>query len=246
MCNRGIFFVFLLIGFGCAHQPESDHYFLDGYPDLIFRNSAGEVVPTNFFIERDGENSSIYYTVKDTSLRLTYRKDAAPYTGYIRTYHRDRYNIEGIFRDGRIQRLRFWHPNRVLGMDADFTTNIGQVFTLSGARSISWNSQQRVLYNPATQKAREILEDTLTTYFNVDGEISRYTVKRDSMRYSYYSDGMPFFLMPDGLNGNGIVKRWYPNGQLRAQGQYRFWEQIGTWIEYDTLGNEINREEYGE
>jgi hypothetical protein len=231
---------------GCEDLPEPDHYFLDGYPQLIFRTSAGNPVPTEFFIARMSENSSQYYQVLDTALQLTYRKDGRPYSGYIRTYHRGRYNIEGTFRNGSIERLRFWHPNRILGMDLMVSSNVGQVWNLDGARSISWNGKERILFNPLTQRAREIHDDTLSTFFNFRGEVSYYTLRADSMSYSYYTDGSPRFFLPNGLSGNGEVRRWYPNGQLRAQGQYRNWRQVGTWIEYDTTGVEINREEFGE
>lgn len=46
------------------------------------------------------------------------------------------------------------------------------------------------------------------------------------------------------MNGTGKVQRWYPNGQIRADGQFKNWEESGTWVEYDSLGNEINRIEY--
>lgn len=234
--------VWLIVVVGCALYPESDHYFLDGYPELIFRTREGEVVPTRFFIDRVGENGAIYYQVRDTSLRLTYRKDASPYTGFIRTFHRNRYNIEGVFKQGKIQRLRFWHPNRVLGMEMDFNTNVGQVWTLYGSRSISWNSSSKILYYPSTQLPREIHEDTLSTYFNSKGEVTHYTIRNDSMLHSYYPDGSPRFFMPNGISGTGMVKRWHPNGQVWVEGEYRHWKQVGVWIAYDTLGHEVTRE----
>ena len=227
---------------GCTHEPEPDHYFLDGYPELIFRTSKGDVVPTRFFIRRSSQNGSHLYEVIDKSLLLTYRKDGSPYSGYIRTYDHSSYNIEAIFKEGKVQRLRFWHPNRVLGMDEDFNTGIGTIWNMDGARSIVWSPNERILFNPATQKAREIHESELSTYFNNEGEVTYYTERRDTMSYSYYANGNPRFFSPNTQRGNGIVKRWHPNGVLRATGQYKNWEQVGEWVEYDTLGNEINRE----
>ena len=237
-----LFAAFIMIG--CAHEPKPDHYFLDGYPQLIFRTVEGDVVPTRFFIRRSSENGAHFYTILDASLRLTTRKDGKPYSGYIRTYDHSSYNIEAIFEDGTIKRLRFWHPNRVLGMDEDFNTSIGTVWNLDGGRSITWNSKERILFNPATKKPREIHEDSLSTYFDNNGEITYYTQRGDSMNYSYFANGNPRFFTPNTTRGNGQVKRWHSNGQLRAVGQYQNWNQVGTWVEYDSSGVEINREEF--
>lgn len=87
----------------CVHQPEPDHYFLDGYPELIFRTQEGDPVPTRFFIANETDNGSNTYRVLDQSLILTYRKDGSPYSGFIRTFHWGIYNIEAIFQDGYIQ-----------------------------------------------------------------------------------------------------------------------------------------------
>lgn len=239
----GIFI--LIIGLmGCVHQPEPDHYFLDGYPDLIFRTQDGNPVPTRFFITNQSDNGSNTYEVLDQSLMLTYRKDGSAYSGYIRTFHWGIYNIEAIFKDGYIQRLRYWHPNRTLGMDANFLEQSGIVWNSDGSRSIAWNADQHVHYNPSTQKPREIQEDSITTYFTISGEMDYYTIREDSMSRSYYPDGTPSYFRPRGASGTGPVKRWYPNGQLRAEGQFRNWDEAGIWIEYDSLGTEINRINY--
>lgn len=237
-------FAVILLGilFGCAPQPEPDHYFLDGYPELIFRDTSDQVVPTQFFIEDESENGSHYYNVKDPSLLLTYRKDGRPYSGYIRVFHWGIYNIEGIFKEGSIQRLRFWHPNRVLGMDQDFVTRTATVWNINGERSITWNSAERIYLYANTQQAREIQSDTISTFFDMDGTVSHYTIRRDSTNYSYFANGTPRYFSPNNISGNGIVKRWHPNGVLRAIGEYKNWQQVGVWIEYDSLGQEINRE----
>lgn len=235
------YLILLVFGFSCVHQAEPDHYFLDGYPDLIFRTAEGDPVPTKFFIVNETDNGSNVYRVIDEELLLTHRKDASPYSGYVRTFHWGIYNLEAIFKDGKIQRLRYWHPNRILGMDANFVEKSGQVWNSDGARSIAWNARQHVHFNPATQKPREIQEDSLTTYFDSRGNIDSYTIRLDSMSRSYYPDGTPRFFRPVGINGNGVVKRWHPNGQLRAIGEFKNWDEAGTWIEYDSLGNEINR-----
>ena len=239
-----IYLLIVLVGLSCVHQAEPDHYFLDEYPDLIFRTADGDPVPTKFFITNETDNGSNVYRVLDENLILTYRKDGTPYEGYVRTFHWGIYNIEAIFREGKVQRLRYWHPNRILGMDANFIEKSGQVWNSNGARSISWNATQHVHFNPSTQKPREIQEDSLTTYFDNSGGIDYYTVRSDSLSMSYYPDGTPRFFRPIGVNGTGKVQRWYPNGQIRADGQFKNWEESGTWVEYDSLGNEINRIEY--
>ncbi len=241
---KALYIILAVFGFNCVHQAEPDHYFLAEYPDLIFRTANGDPVPTKFFIANETDNGSNTYRVLDESLVLTYRKDGAPYDGFVRTFHWGIYNIEATFREGRIQRLRFWHPNRELGMDANYTEQSGQVWNSDGARSISWNATQHVHFNPSTQKPREIQEDSLTTYFDITGNIQYYTIRTDSMSLSYFADGKPRFFRPIGVNGTGRVQRWFPNGQLRADGQFTNWEETGTWIEYDSLGNEINRVEY--
>ena len=71
-----------------------------------------------------------------------------------------------------------------------------------------------------------------------------YTIREDSMSRSSYPDGTPSYFRPRGASGTGPVKRWYPNGQLRAEGQFRNWDEAGIWIEYDSLGTEINRINY--
>lgn len=230
-----------MIGFSCVHQVEPDHYFLDGYPDLIFRTAAGDPVPTKFFISNETVNGSNVYRVLDESLILTSRKNESLYSGYIRTFHWGIYNIEATFKDGKIQRLRYWHPNRILGMDANYIEQSGQVWNANGTRSISWNASQHVHFNPSTQKPREIQEDSLTTYFNNSGMIEHYTIRSDSMSLSYYPDGKARFFRPVGIKGTGPVKRWFPNGQLRAIGQFKNYEEDGLWIEYDSLGNEVDR-----
>lgn len=228
----------------CVHQPKPDHYFLDGYPDLIFRTQDGDPVPTRFFITNRSDNGSNTYEILDRSLILTYRKDGSAYSGYIRTFHWGIYNLEAIFKDGYINRLRYWHPNRQLGMDANYLEESGIVWNSDGARSIAWNKDQHVHYNPSTQKPREIQEDSLTTYFQISGDIDYYTIRTDTMNFSYYPDGSPRYFRPSGVRGNGAVKRWYTNGQLRAEGQFRNWHEAGLWIEYDSLGTEINRVNY--
>jgi len=241
--NRFLFLI-LISGLGCVHQAKPDHYFLDGYPDLIFKNFAGDPVPTRFFIVNETDNGSNTYRVLDTTLTLVDRKDGEPYSGFIRTFHWGIYNLEAIFEDGKIERLRYWHPNRILGMDINFIEQTGQVWNSDGARSIYWNESQHVHFNPATQRPREIQEDSLTTYFNNTGNIESYTIRTDTMSFSYFPDGTPRYFRPLGYRGNGEVKRWHSNGQLRAEGRFRNWEEVGVWVEYDSLGNEVDRVDY--
>lgn len=229
---------------GCNSQKKSPHFFLDGYPQLIFKDSRENLVPTHFFIKHSSVNGVSTFEVRDTTLRLYERKSNELYSGYIRTYHWGMNNIEAVFIRGRIQKLRFWHPNRVLGQDSDYNTGIGKVWNFDGELSITWDEKEEIHRNPMTQRIRQVIEDSITTYFNFDGEITRYTIRTDSTFKQFYPDGSPRFFFPQYRNGlrNGTVRRWYPNGQLQAVGQYRNGKEFGTWIEYDSLGLEINRQ----
>lgn len=235
-----------LIWMGCTSNKERPHFFLDGYPELTFTDNQGNPVPTRFYISHMLQNGMSTYIVRNHSLTLRYKKSKEPYSGFIRTYHWGVYNIEAIFTDGKIDRLRYWHPNRRLAMDMDYKTGIGSVWTNSGVLVISWDGKEMQYRNFMTNKIKQINTDSLTYYFNFDGELSYYTARNDTAFIRYYPDGNLSFLFPVRYNGlrDGMVKRWHPNGQLQVLGQYKEGEEFGEWIEYDSLGNEVERVEY--
>ena len=220
------------------------HYFLDGYPQLTFQAENGAYVSPREFISSGQENGVMTYEVIDTTLMLVYRKDGEPYSGYIRTYHWDIYNLEGVFREGKIERLRYWHPNRHLGMDADYKTNSGKIWDSSGGLSITWSDGESQYWNTLTGRIRQISNDTLTSYYNYGGVLTRYSIRSDTAVTHYYGDGTPRMTLPFRRDGifNGEVRRWYPNGQLQVVGQYRYGEEYGTWIQYDSTGKDVSRE----
>lgn len=225
-------------------NEETSHYFLDGYDDLEFQDSGGNSVPVSHFITRTEMNGVQTYRLEDTSLVLVNKNSEEPYTGYIRTFDEYRNNLQGEFEGGKINRLRYWHPNRTLGMDTDFREQTGTVWNRRGEMVANWNAKETYYIDPGTQIIRRIIEDSLTSYFDENGDLSRYTIRSDSAIINYYADGTPRFKFPVTPGGirEGEVKRWHPNGQLQVVGQYKNGWQHGTWIEYDSLGNEIDRE----
>ncbi len=235
-----------IVSMGCEEDPKPDHYFLDGYPELYFINQEGNPVPTEFFISDLNMNSMTVYDVLDHDLTLVNRKSKEPYSGFIRTYHWGIYNIEAIFEEGKIHRLRYWHPNRQLAMDRNYISNTGKAWTNTGALSITWDGRETQTRNIATGNIRTIYNDSISYYFNFDGELNYYSTRTDSSIMQYYANGSPRFLFPIYRNGirDGVVKRWHPNGQLRAEGQYKNGVESGLWIEYDTMGNEVKRLNY--
>ncbi|MEQ9263715.1 MAG: hypothetical protein RLN81_00740 [Balneolaceae bacterium] len=241
-----ILFFMCILFLGCTSYNSRPYFFLDGYDELEFRDTKNNGVSTREFIIYDQRNSVTTYQVLDTSLTLVYRKTGELYSGFIRTYHWDIYNIEGIFKNGKIERLRYWHSNRRLGMDADFKSGTGQVWNFLGDLAITWNPEEEIFLNPSTQKIRRIQNDTTTTNFNSEGVLINYSIRSDSNFARYYPDGSLSFLFPINSTGrvHGPVKRWHPNGQLRAIGEYRNGREFGTWIEYDSLGNEIDRKDW--
>ena len=239
-------FFLAIVCLGCNTEEKPDHFFLDGYPDLYFVNQDGNPVPTSFFINHVNMNSMTIYEISDTPLKLVYRKNKEPYSGFIRTYHWGIYNIEAVFEGGNIIRLRYWHPNRQLAMDMDYRANTGKAWTNTGILSITWDGRETQTRNTATGNIRSIRNDSISYFFDFDGELSFYSTRTDSSIMQYYADGTPRFLFPINKNGirHGEVKRWYPNGQLRAKGQYREGVESGVWVEYDSLGKEVERVKY--
>ncbi len=227
-------------------QGPRQHYFLKGYEQLHFVDSNNVHVPVSAFMQWRQLNSTQTYQVLDKNLRLVHKKTGEGYTGPVRTFHWGSYNIEALFEDGYIYRMRYWHSNRQLGMDADYKTGTGTVYDPHGRLTISWTKDEMQYRNPVTQHLRQIISDTLTSYFGSDGRMSYYAYRTDTAWVSFYPDGKPRYFLPVARTGNfnGPVKRWYRNGQLRAEGTYTNGEESGMWTEYDSLGNILQEVNY--
>lgn len=247
--GRTFFYIFigLLIGSACTSQEKKkEHYFLDGYDHLEFRDSIGVVVPPHKYIGSTQVNGVRMYAIKDTALILYNTRAEEPYEGYIRTFDSRDYNLQGEFKNGEMFRLRYWYASRRLGMDVDYRKETGSIWDKLGRLSVSWNADELYHIDPVTQKITQIRTDTLTSYYDKSGTLTSYTVRTDTSFVQYYADGQPRFKFPysEVRPRSGKVKRWYPNGQVQVTGQYKDGRQSGVWIEYDSLGNEINRETY--
>jgi antitoxin component YwqK of YwqJK toxin-antitoxin module len=239
----------MIIASACStEKKQSEHYFLDGYDHLEFRDENGNKVSPSEYIYSSQVNSTQGYFIADSTLTLYNTRSDAPYSGYIRTFDSRRYNLQGEFEDGKMYRLRYWHGNRTLGMDVNYRENTGTLWSDAGAIRVSWNTYEMYYYNSITNQIKQIITDTMTSYFSEEGDLTGYTVTGDSTTTHYYGDGNPRFRFPRGVRGpaDGIVKRWHPNGQIQVEGQFKKGEQSGLWIEYDSLGNEINRIEYSD
>lgn len=238
------------MAFGACSQPdtnEKQHFFLKGYDNLEFRDTSGNPVPPKEYIIPSRTNGYRAYSVRDTSLTLVHKRTGHPYSGYIRTYHKDRFNIQGEFEDGKMTRLRFWHPNRVLGMDANFQTKTMSLWNESGELGASNNGDETYYYYPGGKQISQIISDTLRSYFNKEGNLERYTVTTETATIHYNSEGemRAYYPFAQGVGLHGEVKQWHSNGQLKVSGKYADGKQTGIWIQYDSLGNEIKRENYG-
>ena len=226
--------------------PKKEHYFLDGYDHLEFRDTTGVAVPPKEYIGSSQVNGVRMYSIRDTSLVLFNTRSEEPYRGFIRTFDSRDYNLQGEFQDGKMFRLRYWYASRRLGMDADYIKDTGSIWDKIGRLAVSWNAGELYYIDPATQKITEIRTDTLTSYYDKKGNLRSYTVRTDSSFVQYYANGQPRFKFPYSEVGprSGKVRRWYPNGQVQVTGQYTNGEQSGVWIEYDSLGIEVKREVY--
>ncbi|MGN8225673.1 toxin-antitoxin system YwqK family antitoxin [Gracilimonas sp. BCB1] len=243
-----IFTIFCVIALGAcsAEKQKEEHYFLDGYDHLEFRDSTGVVVPPNQYIGSYQLNGVRMYDVIDTTLVLHNTRSGEPYRGFIRTFDSRDYNLQGEFENGEMFRLRYWYASRRLGMDADYRKQTGSIWDKLGRLAISWNPDELYFIDPASQKITQIRTDTMTSYYDKSGNLTSYTVRTDTSFVQYYADGQPRFKFPYSEVGprSGKVMRWHPNGQIQVTGQYKDGEQSGVWIEYDSLGNEIKRESY--
>ena len=238
---------FLVLTTSCSEESNRrEHYFLDGYHNLEFRDPSGNPVSPRDYIRKTSMNGYRYYRIIDSSLTLVHKRSGDPYTGYIRTFHRDRYNIQGEFEDGKIFRLRYWHPNRVLAMDRNFRDKTMSLWSSGGSLVAAANDKEVYFYYSGSQDIKEIRSDTMHSYFDREGELERYTVSRDTASLLYDGDGnlLRYLSFKAGVGLHGSVKEWYPNGQLKVRGEYVNGRQSGIWIEYDSLGNEVEREVY--
>lgn len=248
--RKGVFVLFIItvIFTSCSTDNEKvqSHYFLDGYDHLEFRNSNGLAVPTYQFIQSKPVNGVRLYEVQDTSLILYDTRDQENYTGFIRTFHRGSNNLQGEFEDGKIFRLRYWDRNRTLRMDANYLNGTGSVWYPSGNLALQWNADELYYYNGYSRNINRIITDTSTTYFDEQGTMTHYVIQSDTSYFTYNGDGSPRFYMQvkEGGIRDGVTKGWHDNGELQMIGQYKDGAQSGVWIEYDSLGNEINREIY--
>lgn len=244
------FFSLSLLMSACSEEKSSrqEHYFLKGYDDLEFRTPDGVSVPPSQFIRERNPNGHRVYEVVDTSLTLVHKITDEPYDGYIRTFHRDRYNLnlQGEFEDGKMFRLRYWHPDRTLGMDADLRDNTLSVWTKSGNIVIEANADETYHYYVGQNTIKEIVRDTMRSYFDAEGNLERYSIYSDTASIHYYADGQKraFYPFKQNVGLHGRVKEWHPNGQLKMQGRYENRRQVGTWTKYDSLGNVEERIEY--
>lgn len=244
MRSAGFIAISIILLSACLNNNRyRPHYFLRGYDHLEFRNPENFAASPHQFIEWRQLNGVQTYHIKDHSLTLVHKETGEPYTGPIRTFHWYAYNIEALFKEGKIYRMRYWHPNRKLGMDADYIHDIGFVWNQYGFPAISWNSEEMIYKNPSTQRVRQIITDSVTSYYDINGQMTYYSIRTDTAWQSYYPTGTPRFFFPVTPEGirDGEVKRWYPNGQLRVRGYYKDGEEWGNWTEYDSLGGIIQK-----
>lgn len=240
--------VLFCVSMACSVNKDKvqDHYFLDGYDHLEFRNQSGLSVPPHQYIQSKPINGVRVYEILDTSLILYDTRDDENYTGFIRTFHRDRNNLQGEFKDGKIFRLRFWDGRRTLRMDANYINQTGSAWYPSGSQALKWNAEEMYYYNGSSNNINRIITDTSTTFFDNDGIMTHYVIRSDTSYFTYNGDGTPRFFMQvkEGGIREGLTKGWHDNGQLQMIGQYKDGVQVGVWIQYDSLGNEVDREVY--
>lgn len=241
--------VLMLLAACEADQANTrEHYFLKGYDDIEFRDTNGVMVPPSQFITTSQMNGRRIYRIVDTSLTLVTKRTGTPYEGYIRTFHRDRHNLnlQGEFEGGKMYRLRYWHPNRTLGMDADYRSKSLSIWTSNGKLVVEANADETYYFYPGRNAIKEIINDTMRSYFDTEGDLERYVIYRDTATIHYNANGQKVSIFPfkKNVGMHGMVKQWYPNGQLKLEGRYENGSQVGTWIEYDSLGNLVERKEY--
>lgn len=240
-----IFIAFLVLLAGCEveQRREYEHYFLDGYDHLEFRDQEGAYHAPEEYIYSSISNGVRGYWLRDSSLTLYDTRSEENYSGYIRTFHRGGNNLQGEFKEGKMVRLRYWDRHRNLRMDANYLNNTGTLWYPSGSIAVSWNEQEMYHYNGYTHGIKMIMTDTSTFYYDQDGVLTEYSISTDTSFTKYYPDGTPeFYVELKDRRREGVTKSWYPNGQLGVIGYYKDGKETGTWIEYDSLGSEIRRE----
>ncbi|MDR9417168.1 MAG: hypothetical protein RI564_12855 [Gracilimonas sp.] len=246
------FIVLSLLIISCEGEIKENraHYFLRGYDELEFRDQRGNAVYPSEYIRSIQLNGQRVYQLRDTTLTLVHKITDEPYDGYIRTFHRDRFNLnlQGEFEDGKMYRLRYWHPNRTLGMDANYRDGTQRIWSIGGNLMVESNEDETYYYYPGmnTNVIKEIISDTMRSFFDENGNLERYTIFSDTANIHYYGNGQKRTIFPYKNNKglDGVIREWYPNGQLKLDGKYEDGEQVGTWIKYDSLGNVEERIEY--
>jgi antitoxin component YwqK of YwqJK toxin-antitoxin module len=231
-----------MIGLLSCKERRREYFFLEEYPELVLRDKSGAPFSQRQYIDNVNQNGIMTYVVKDSAAMLFERKSGNPYSGFIRTFHWGIYNVEAVYEDGYIQRLRYWHPNRVLAQDMDYANGTGYAWNAFGELSIVWEPDETQYRNPLKRTIRRLITDSVTYHYDFNGDLYYYTKSNDSLFMQYYPDGTPRFQIPVGENGmrDGEVKRWHPNGTLRALGYYKDGKEDGIWFEYDSLGNPID------
>lgn len=218
----------LVIVLGCG-PSERQYFFLAEYPHLVVRDASGTLLDPREYIRAVNRNSLRVYEIRQDSAKLYYRNSGETYSGYIRTFDRGRYNLEAVFRDGNIKKLRFWYPNRELAQDMNYRTITGSAWTLTGDLAIVWSPGEVQYRYPATQNIRQIVTDTLTSFFDAEGELDRYTVRSDTAFITYDDNGTRRFQYPVNREGllEGIARRWHANGTIQVKGQYKNGREAG-------------------
>lgn len=241
-----LFALFLYLLTACEKErvDRSQHYFLRGYDHLEFRNPDGSTIFPWFYISSYSTNGVTMFRVMDTTLTLYDTREQENYTGFIRTFDPSWNNLQGEFKDGKMYRLRYWDSNRILRMDADIKKNTGVIWFRDGTESIRWNEDERYSYYRDNSVIKSLSNDSATFHYDRNGDLSRYEIYKDSAFTRYYPNGQPMYFMSYKRSDRmRPTKSWHPNGQLKVVGQYINGRAKGVWIEYDSLGNEIKREE---
>lgn len=238
--------LFMILCLFSCNSPSTDHFFLNEYPQLQFERENGSIYPERRFIASTNEYGVLTFSVRGYAAQLVDKKKDNPYTGFVRTYYDDLYNLEARFKNGWIQRLRVWHPNRVLAMDRDYMTGRGSAWDSQGRLTVNWEDSETQIRNPQTGKMRRLIQDSVTWYFDENGMVDWFSVTSDTAITQYYADSTARFRYPRERFGaaTGSVKRWYPNGSLHIDGYYVNGEESGIWKEYDRNGKLVKEIDY--
>lgn len=240
-----VFLILITVAIGCTNQPgHRPHFFLASYPNLEFRDSTGAAIWPGNYIQWEQINAVTTYQIRNDELILVEKETGNTYNGSVKAFHWFAYNLQADFENGKMKRLRYWHPNGELGMDLDKLTNKGSTWNEHTRLAIDWNGDKTVYYNPSSGNVREIRQGEKRQYFDNLGVMTHYRVRTDTAIWLYYADDSPRMKFPYHRDNTirGEVRQWHPNGQLKAIGQYENNEEVGTWIGYDSLGVEIEHQ----